>query len=186
MTHDELLALCARLRGSQSTVGEAAVEFGEISMEVPAVSLPSVARWLRDEGPFELLADASAIDWLGHEPDARRFLISVQLASISHAGRLRLRVFLPSEDPRCPSLTSLWTGAEALEREMFDFFGIDFEGHPELTRIFMPEDWVGHPQRKDYPLGGITVSYEHGQGVTDPEERAQRATTTSGYPGRTS
>ena len=145
-----------------------------------------MARWLRDQGPFELLADASAIDWLGHEPDARRFLISVQLASIAHAGRLRLRVFLPSEDPRCPSLTPLWTGADALEREMFDFFGIIFDGHPHLTRIFMPDEWVGHPQRKDYPLGGITVSYEHGQGVTSPDERAQRATTTSGYPGRTS
>lgn len=186
MNTDGLLALCARLRETQSTVGEPVIEFGEVSIEVPAVSLPSVAAWLRDEGPFELLADASAIDWLGHEPDERRFLISVQLASVSHAARLRLRVWLPSEDPRCPSLTPLWSGADALEREMYDFFGITFDGHPNLTRIFMPDEWVGFPQRKDHPLGGIDVRYEHDQAVTPPDDRARRATTTSGYPGRTS
>lgn len=185
MNHDELLALCARLREHQATVGEPLVEYGEVSIDVPAASLPSVARWLRDEGGFVQLADASAIDWHTYEPPERRFLVSVQLSSTTHAARIRLRVWLPEDEPTCPSLVPLWPGAEALEREMYDFFGITFEGNPNLTRIFMPDDWVGHPQRKDYPLGGIDVAYEHGQAVTPPDERARRATTTSGYPGRT-
>jgi NADH-quinone oxidoreductase subunit C len=183
---EQLLELCARAKQMHANVGEPVVEFGELSIDVPAESLIEVVTFLKAEGPFEQLADASAIDWLGHEPDERRFLVSVQLASISHPLRLRLRVWLPSEEPRCPSLTSVWIGAEALEREMYDFFGITFDGNPNLTRIFMPDEWIGYPQRKDYPLGGIDVSYEHGQAVTPPDERARRATTTTGYPGRTS
>jgi NADH-quinone oxidoreductase subunit C len=185
VTLDEVLALCARMREGQQTVAEPGVELGEVSIDVPARSLPAVATWFRDVAAFDLLADASAIDWLGHEPDERRFCISVQLGSSTHAGRIRLRVWLPAQDPTCPTLTGAWQGAEFLEREMYDFFGIVFEGHPELTRIFMPEEWIGFPQRKDYPLGGIDVRYEHEQAVTPPDGRADRETTTSGYPGRT-
>ena len=186
MTPDDLLALCARARDLHPDLDEPVVELGEVSMECPAERLPDVVRWLKDEGPFEMLADFSAIDWYRNEPPERRFLLSAQLASISHPQRLRLRVWLPEDDPRCPSLVPVWPGANFLEREMWDMFGIVFDGHPKLARIHLPDDWEGHPQRKDEPLGGIDVRYQHGQAVTSPDLRGNRATSASGYPaGRT-
>ena len=74
--------------------------------------------------------------------------------------RIRLRVQVPGDDPTCPSLFSLHPGTEAMEREVFDMFGVVFEGHPDMTRILMPEDWVGHPLRKDYDSGRIPVQFK--------------------------
>ncbi|HEX9774588.1 MAG TPA: NADH-quinone oxidoreductase subunit C [Actinomycetota bacterium] len=165
-------------------VSEPEEAFGETSIEVARTGLRDVVAYLRDEGPFELLADWSAVDYLGVEPPERRFLCAAVLASVRHPARVRVRVFIPQGDEHCPSLTGVWAGADALEREMFDFFGIRFDGHPDLRRIFMPDEWDGHPQRKDYPLGGTDVAYR-GAFVPPPDRRGQPSTT-SGYPGRLS
>ncbi len=121
---------------------------------------------LLDDG-FEMCVDVCGVDYLTH-PDrelppgvaAERFEVVVNLLSLSRHERLRVRVQVPESDPVVPSLFDLWPGTEALERETFDMFGIRFEGHPDLTRILMPEDWVGHPLRKDYEVGRIPVQFK--------------------------
>lgn len=181
-----MIALCARAAEAIDGLAQPVVEYEEVSLDCPREILVATAQWLKENAPFELLADWSAIDWLGHELIERRFCLSAQLAAVGHPGRIRLRVWIPEADPQCPSLGGVWSAAQALEREMWDMFGVTFSGHPNLTRILMPDGWVGHPQRKDEPLGGINVSYEHGQSVSAPDDRVKRATSTTGYPGRTS
>jgi NADH-quinone oxidoreductase subunit C len=117
---------------------------------------------------FEIFSGVSGV----HYPDeAGRELSAVyHLASITHNRRVRLEVRAPDADPHVPSVTSTYPAANWHERETWDFFGIVFDGHPALTRIEMPDDWLGHPQRKDYPLGGIPVEYR-GTKVPPPDER---------------
>ena len=181
---DRLTRIVARARERFPELPDATEERGEVSFDVPREALVAVAAHLRDHAPFELLADWSCIDWLGVVEPARRFCLSAHLASVQHAARLRLRVWIPEGDETCPTLVPVWPGAEFQEREMFDFFGVTFEGHPDLRRIFMPDEWEGHPQRKDYPLGGSPTFY-HGSFIPPPDTRGQPATTT-GYPGRLS
>ena len=183
--NDQLTTLLAEAREKFPEVGEAVEAFGEVSVEVPAARLPRVVAFLRDEAPFEYLADLSCVDYLGVEPSERRFLIAVHLASVTHAERVRVRAFVGEEDASCPSLCGVYPGADFQEREIFDFFGVTFDGHPNMRRIFMPDEWEGHPQRKDYPLGGISIPYHNGAFIPAPEVRGQGATTT-GYPGRLS
>src|SRR5580704_4444522 len=131
---------------------------------------PAVARLLRDEPSlgFEMCLGVSGV----HYPwDAGNELHAVYpLLSITHNRRVRLEVSAPDSDPRIPSLVSVYPTCDWHERETWDFFGVVFEGHPALTRIEMPDDWKGHPQRKDYPLGGIPVEYR-GATVPPPEDR---------------
>jgi len=98
---------------------------------------------------FMVLSDLTAVDWWPGEP---RFQVVYHLASIEHRLRLRLKVPLAGGNAHIPTVTSLWPGANWLEREVFDLFGIIFDGHPDLRRVLMPEDWKGHPLRKDYPV----------------------------------
>jgi NADH-quinone oxidoreductase subunit C len=93
---------------------------------------------------------------------------------MTHQRRLRVEVSLASEDAVLPSAVAIYPTADWHERETFDFFGVVFQGHPGLTRIFMPDDWEGHPQRKDYPLGGIPVDY-HGATIPPPDQRRSYA-----------
>lgn len=118
---------------------------------VPAENLLAVVQYLRDEGGFKLFEDITAVDWLPKEP---RFEVVYHFLSLTAKQPIRLKVPLQSQSPRVPSLTSLFSGANWYEREVFDLFGIHFEGHPDLRRIEMPEDWEGHPLRKDYPTTG--------------------------------
>jgi NADH-quinone oxidoreductase subunit C len=121
---------------------------------------------LRDEG-FESCMDVTAVDYLHAEralPEGvapERFEIVVNLLSRSQKRRVRVRVQVPADEPVVPSLFDLWAGTEAMEREVFDLMGIRFDGHPDLTRILMPEDWEGHPLRKDYATGRIPVQFKH-------------------------
>ena len=182
---ERLSALCAVARERfHERVGEPSESFGEVSVEVAREAIADVAEWFRDEGPFALLADLSCVDNLGIEQAERRFLVAYHLYSFELNARIRLRVFASEVDPSVPSVTGVWPTANWHEREVFDFFGITFTGHPDLRRIFMPDDWSGHPQRKDYPLGGVKVEYK-GVLVPPPDVRRQ-PTTTTGYPGRTS
>jgi NADH-quinone oxidoreductase subunit C len=142
----------------------------ELTLEVRRGYLVAVAQRLRDEADlrFELCLGVSGV----HYPaDTGRELHSVYpLMSITHNRRVRLEVTAPDADPHVPSLFQVYPTTDWHERETYDFFGIIFDGHPGLTRIQMPDDWVGHPQRKDYPLGGIPVEY-HGAQIPPPDER---------------
>ncbi|HEX9696294.1 MAG TPA: NADH-quinone oxidoreductase subunit C [Actinomycetota bacterium] len=183
--NETLSELCAELRGAfPEHVGEPAIEFGEVSVRVSRERVADVCRWLRDAGPFEMLADVSGVDSLGIAPDVDRFMIAYHLYSLRRNERLRLRVFIPGGDEHLDSVTTVWPAANWMEREVYDFFGIVFDGHPDLRRILMPDDWEGHPQRKDYPLGGTKVEFK-GVMIPPPDVRGQPSTTT-GYPGRIS
>lgn len=121
---------------------------------------------LVDDG-YTMCADLTGVDYLEHMarplPDAivaERFEVVVNLLDLGERRRLRIRVQLPEAEPVLPSLFDLYPGSEAMERETFDMFGIGFDGHPDLTRILMPEDWVGHPLRKDYDVGSIPVQFK--------------------------
>ncbi|HEX9258875.1 MAG TPA: NADH-quinone oxidoreductase subunit C [Acidimicrobiales bacterium] len=125
-----------------------------------------VMKALVDDG-YEMAVDVTAVDYLTHPgrwlPDGvepERFEVVVNLLDLQNARRLRVRVQVPEDDSSLPSLFDLWPGTEAMEREVFDMFGIGFTGHPDLSRILMPEDWVGHPLRKDYDVGRIPVQFK--------------------------
>ncbi|MEX7468495.1 NADH-quinone oxidoreductase subunit C [Mycobacterium adipatum] len=142
----------------------------ELTLEVRREHLPTVARALRDDPAlrFELCLGVSGVHY-PHELD-RELHAVYPLMSITHNRRLRVEVAAPDTDPHIPSLFPIYPTTDWHERETYDFFGIIFDGHPSLTRIEMPDDWVGHPQRKDYPLGGIPVEY-HGAQIPPPDER---------------
>jgi NADH-quinone oxidoreductase subunit C len=123
------------------------------------------------DGGFEMCADVCAVDYLTHPgralPDGvapERFEVVVNLLSLSQKRRVRVRVQVPEGDPVVPSITDLYPGADAMEREVFDLMGIVFTGHPDLTRILMPEEWEGHPLRKDYGVGRVPVQFKEAPG----------------------
>lgn len=121
---------------------------------------------LLDEG-YALCSDLTAVDYLTHRGRPlpagiapERFEVVLNLTSITTRARIRVRVQVPESDAVLPTAFDLWPGTEAMEREVFDMFGISFAGHPDLTRILMPEDWDGHPLRKDYEVGRIPVQFK--------------------------
>ena len=130
---------------------------GETSLVLKAEQIVPVCQILRDEFTFELLAEQTAVDyWPELMP---RFHIVFRLRSLKHNLILGLRVPLDGNSPVMPTLTGVYANANWFERELWDMFGIRFEGHPDLRRVVMPEDWVGHPLRKDYPLGYEEVQF---------------------------
>ncbi|QXC63567.1 NADH-quinone oxidoreductase subunit C [Aquihabitans sp. G128] len=129
--------------------------------------LVDLVRTLRDDDGYVMCLDLAGVDYLAHrradlpegvEPE--RFEVVVTLISHAQRERLRLRVQVPESDPVVPTLFEVHPGTDAMEREVFDMFGIAFDGHPDLTRILMPEDWHGHPLRKDYAVGRIPVQFK--------------------------
>ncbi|MFL5737836.1 MAG: NADH-quinone oxidoreductase subunit C [Actinomycetota bacterium] len=149
-------ALATRLEGR---LPDLIVARGEVTAVVDRLDLVPTLEMLRDDDElaFDRLPDVSSTDWPDREP---RFWVSYHLASRKHHHRLRLKVGLPAEDPDVPTVTGVFPSADWQEREVFDMFGITFDGHPDLRRILMPEDWDGHPLRKDYPLGGVGTAYK--------------------------
>ena len=146
------------------------VEHGELTLFVRRSGLLSVAQALRDEPTlrFEICSGVSGV----HYPEqvGRELHAVYHLISLTHGRRVRLEVTCPDDDRAIPSVVRVWPGNDWHERETWDMFGIEFTGHPALTRILMPDDWPGHPQRKDYPLGGIPVEYKGAQ-IPPPDER---------------
>ncbi|MER5865861.1 NADH-quinone oxidoreductase subunit C [Kitasatospora sp. NPDC002040] len=146
------------------------VDRGELTFQIAREHLLKAARTLRDDPAlrYELCLGVNGV----HYPsDTGRELHAVyQLRSITHTRTLRVEVTAPDADPRIPSVVSVYPTNDWHERETYDFFGLVFEGHPALTRIMMPDDWTGHPQRKDYPLGGIPVEYKGAQ-IPAPDQR---------------
>ena len=153
-----------------TAVEKVVVDRGEMTFVVRREHLLAFATVLRDEPAlrFEMCMGVNGV----HYPaDAGRELHAVYpFLSITHNRRLRVEVTCPDADPRIPSIVSVYPANNWHERETYDFFGIVFDGHPALTRIEMPDDWPGHPQRKDYPLGGIPVEYK-GAEVPPPDQR---------------
>ncbi len=159
-----------RSAGLDEAVERVVVHRGEITFFVRREDLPAMAKMLRDEENlrFELLSGVSGVHYPG---DTGRELHAVyHLLSMTHNRRIRLEVTCPDADPHIPSVVRTYPTADWHERETYDFFGIVFDDHPALTRIEMPDDWPGHPQRKDYPLGGIPVEYK-GATVPPPDQR---------------
>ncbi len=130
--------------------------FGQQVAQVPLEQLVEFAQAARDTG-FEMCVDITAVDYLQAEP---RFEVVVNLLSMQHSIRLRIRAGVPGGDPTAPSLVAVYPGANFYEREVYDLMGIRFEGHPNLTRILMPDDWEGHPLRKDSPVGSVPILFK--------------------------
>lgn len=130
----------------------------ELTLIVKAAKIIEVGKFLRDaEGlKFNLLSDITAIDYYPAEP---RFALAYHLYSMAFNRRVRVKVMWSDGDDPVPSVTGLWPSANWEEREAYDLMGILFAGHPDLRRVLMPDDWQGHPQRKDYPLGYETVQF---------------------------
>ena len=144
------------------------VDRGELTLHVKVSRLVEVSMILRDKLKFEMCLGVSGVNY---PDDKGRELHAVYpLLSMTHNQRIRLEVSVPDSHPHIPSLGEVWAGNNWNERETFDMFGIIFDGHPGLTRILMPDDWQGHPQRKDYALGGISVEYK-GATTPAPDER---------------
>jgi NADH-quinone oxidoreductase subunit C len=142
---------------------------GEVTLTVERDRLLDALIYLRDEPDlrFTFLADISCADWPGREP---RIWMAYHLSSTERGHRVRVKTGLPQDDLRVPSATPLFPAADWQEREVFDFFGVRFDGHPRLRRILMPDDWEGHPLRKDHSLGGVPTQYK-GAFVPPPDER---------------
>jgi NADH-quinone oxidoreductase subunit C len=168
---DEIGAALGRVDVLYSNaIEKVVVHRDELTLHVHRKMLPQVAGRLRDDPKlcFELCLGVSGV----HYPhDSGRELHAVyQFRSITHGRSIRLEVSAPDDDPHIPSLFTLYPTNDWHERETYDFFGIIFDGHPSLSRIQMPDDWQGHPQRKDYPLGGIPVEYKGAQ-IPAPDQR---------------
>ena len=147
------LALKKLRESDPDAVEEARIFRDEVTIYIQAAHLLRACEFLRDEPglKFSFLADVTALDLYPQEP---RFEVVYHLLSIETAQRLRLKVRVPGENPRCITTVPVWPAANAFEREVFDLFGIIFEGHPYLRRIVLPEEWEGYPLRKDYPTEG--------------------------------
>ena len=145
---ESLVAACG------DVVSDMTVEFGDLVVKVQPEALAQLLRSCK-ENPglaFEMLIDVTGVDWLDSRP--HRFEVVYQLLSLSKTYRLTVKVPLSEDRPEVASATSLWHGANFLEREVWDMFGIRFVGHPDLRRILMYDEFVGHPLRKDYPVQG--------------------------------
>ncbi len=132
----------------------------EVTLHVDKRWIVAIIRALKSNSglKFDMLSDITAIDYLNLEREPR-FDVVYHLYSLDHGHRVRLKAPVGEEDCRIDSICALWSGANFMEREVFDMFGIAFDGHPDLRRILMPDDWKGHPLRKDFPIGGAKSFY---------------------------
>jgi NADH-quinone oxidoreductase subunit C len=176
--------------GASDAIELVTVDRGELTLHIEPSRIAEVCQVMRDDPAlrFELCSSVSGVDYLGHETatagspfDAgragssadtgeRRLHVTYHLTSLTFRRRIRLECAITAEHPHLPSVTRVYPTADWQERETYDMFGVIFDGHPGLTRILMPDDWEGHPQRKDYPLGGVPVEYK-GVEIPPPDER---------------
>ena len=168
--------------GFNDAILRVVVDRGELTMYVRKDRIAEVCKSLRDDPAlrFELCSSVSGVDYKdivgGADGDqAERLHVVYHLTSMTYRRRIRLEVATTVDDPHVPSVTAVYPTADWQERETWDMFGIVFDGHPALTRILMPDDWGGFPQRKDYPLGGVPVEYKPVDGqaaeIPPPDER---------------
>ena len=161
-----------RLEGlvGDGAIEKVVVDRNELTLHIKREHLVEVCRHLRDDEAlrFEFCSGVSGVHY--PEETGRELHAVYHFLSITHNRRIRLEVSVPDADPHIPSIVSVYPANDWHERETWDMFGIEFDGHPALTRILMPDDWPGHPQRKDYPLGGIPVEYK-GATIPPPDQR---------------
>jgi NADH-quinone oxidoreductase subunit C len=171
-----------------------AVAYDELTVHVTPGALVDVLTFCRDDEELSctLLSDLSGVHWPAGDHVIERqasttgwpeYRVSREtgvievlyiLRSVQRNHRLRVSVATPDTEPRLPSVTGVFPTANFHEREVYDFFGVVFDGHPDLTRILMPDDWLGHPHRKDYPIGGIDIPYKNDKFIPPPQERDLR------------
>lgn len=180
--YDEVVDILAEVLAEAGVSADAAIEsvlvdppfatssYSELTLHVTPAHLVAVCQALRDDQDlrFELSLGVSGVHYPGEV--GRELHAVYHLTSVTHSRSLRLEVAVPDADPHIPTTTTVYPTNDWHERETWDFFGIIFDGHPALARIEMPDDWPGHPQRKDYPLGGIPVEYK-GATVPPPDQR---------------
>jgi NADH-quinone oxidoreductase subunit C len=143
-------AVKAILAWSPEALVDAKFDRGELTLTIAAGQIRAAAATVQAAG-YNFFEDVTAVDWF---PSSPRFQLSYHIVSHTYKERIRLRVLVDGESPSVESITAVWPAANFYEREVFDLFGIRFEGHPNLRRIMMPDDWQGHPLRKDYPVEG--------------------------------
>jgi len=174
---DDLLAVLDERGISHDALQQVVVDRGELTYYVAPAAIRQLCQAMRDEESlrFELCSSVSAVDY-GVDV-AQRLHVVYHLTSMTYRRRVRLEVAMDvpgdgsmNQTPHLPSVVAVYPTADWQEREAWDMFGIVFDGHPALTRILMPDDWAGHPQRKDYPLGGIPVEYK-GAEIPPPDQR---------------
>lgn len=159
--------------GFSDAIYRVVVDRGELTLYVVADRIAEVCQILRDDPAlrFELCSSVSGVDYLDANPeDPNRLHVTYHLTSMTYRRRIRLEIAVSVENAHVPSVTKVYPTADWQERETYDMFGIIFDGHPALTRILMPDDWEGFPQRKDYPLGGVPVEYK-GAEIPPPDTR---------------
>ncbi len=150
-SHPDAAALTAV---SSEYLQDAKLDRGEMTLVVAAEHIVAAAQILKSRQEYVRLSTVTGVDWYPAEP---RFEVVYHLQSLARNVRLRVKCKLPGVNPEIDSLTGVWRSANWYERETFDLFGIRFRNHPDLTRIMMPEDWEGHPLRKDYSVTGTRV-----------------------------
>jgi NADH-quinone oxidoreductase subunit C len=190
VSHEQITARLRNRFGDLQTT----TDFGELTVFVPPELLVEVITFCRNDQELSctLLADLSGVHWPGGEHVVERQIsttgwpqyrvardqgvieVLYVLRSVTRNHWFRVSVGVDDEAPRLPTATGVYETANVHEREVYDFFGVEFEGHPNLTRILMPDDWVGHPHRKDYPLGGVDIPYKNDKYIPPPDERALR------------
>jgi NADH-quinone oxidoreductase subunit C len=168
---DDAYAAFTAHEGMADAVEAVVIEHGEMTIHLRREALPAALQVMRDDPAlaFQLLSSLSGVDYLD-DTTGRRLHVCYHLTSLTHMRRIRLEVSVSVDDPHIPSAIPVYPTADWQERETWDMFGVVFDGHEGLTRILMPDDWIGHPQRKDYPLGGIPVEYK-GAEIPPPDER---------------
>ncbi len=139
-------------------VASGKTDYGELTLEIRPEQIEAVCAILKGQLGFVRLSGVTAVDWYPREP---RFEVVYHLHSLETNSRLRLKCRLNSEASEIDSVTGVWRSANWYEREVFDLFGIRFRNHPDLKRIMMPDDWDGHPLRKDYPIHGHRYDYQN-------------------------
>lgn len=156
--------------GYDQAIEKVVVDRGELTFHVVPEHLLAVAQILRDDQDlrFEMCMSVSGVHY--PEDTGRELHVVYHFVSVTHKRRVRLEVAVSEATPHVPSLVAPYPSVDWHERETYDMFGVVFDGHPALTRILMPDDWPGHPQRKDYPLGGIPVEYK-GASIPPPDTR---------------
>jgi NADH-quinone oxidoreductase subunit C len=150
--HAENRAVASLLQTNPSSILDAKFDRGELTLWVARDEIRAAATTLRDAG-YNFLTDVTCVDWYPSEP---RFEVNYHILSHAFKERVRLCVPVDSQDPEAPSITPVWPSANFYEREVWDLFGVRFLGHPNLRRLLMPDEWEGHPLRKDYPVEGYS------------------------------
>ena len=154
----EMPVIAALQARDSSAVADAVMHAGQLAVYIDPAKVLDVCRYLKQEHQFTRLSAVTAVDWFPMEP---RFEVVYLLHSMERRNvRMRLKCRLHGAQPEIDSVTPIWRGANWYEREVFDLFGIVFRGHPDLTRIMMPDHWEGHPLRKDFPVYGQKYTYK--------------------------